>query len=273
MYNSQPLISVILPFYNVAPYLYEAIESIRAQSFQNWECILIDDGSTDGSGAIAEEFLSDERFRLVRHEYNEGIVKSLNDALWMARGKYIARMDGDDISMPKRLEWQYHFLEKHPHIAMVWGSVEIIESNGKKQWMREYLSDPQHIRARILYDLGILHGASLVRRSVYDTIGMYREEYRYIEDVDWIFRAVFSGFLVSNLSEVVLQYRKRPNSSEKNARKKVIESYRLKRALIAEYCLTPSFKEWCSVYAHLILGWILSPRMRDALFRFLRRYI
>lgn len=139
--------------------------------------------------------------------------------------------------------------------------------------MREYLSDPQHIRARILYDLGILHGASLVRRSVYDTIGMYREEYRYIEDVDWIFRAVFSGFLVSNLSEVVLQYRKRPNSSEKNARKKVIESYRLKRALIAEYCLTPSFKEWCSVYAHLILGWILSPRMRDALFRFLRRYI
>lgn len=76
-----PRISVIVPFYNVAPYLSEALLSIQAQSFRDWECILVDDGSTDGSREIAEEFLLDARFRLVVHERNQGVVPSLNTAL------------------------------------------------------------------------------------------------------------------------------------------------------------------------------------------------
>lgn len=151
--------------------------------------------------------------------------------------------------------------------------MEIIEHDGRRRYIREYVSDPQKIRSRILYDLGILHGASLIRRSVYDAIGGYRQAYAAVEDVDWIFRAVFSGFHISNISETVLRYRRHMDSSEKHYRKKAIESYRLKKAMIAEYRLTLSCKEWCSLYAHLILGWSLPPRMRDALFRFLRRSV
>lgn len=134
-------------------------------------------------------------------------------------------------------------------------------------------SDPDRIRDRIFYDLGIIHGSSMMRRTIYDTIGGYRSEYPHVEDVDWIFRAIYSGFRASNIPDIVLKYRKRKNSTERHFRKKAILSYYLKKEIVAQYGLRLSLKEQLSLYAHLILGWSLPPRFRDVLFHIIRRWV
>ena len=117
----RPLISVCMPVYNRREYISECIKSVLNQTFSNFEFIIVDDGSTDGTTDLIQEF-KDERIRLIKskHDY----IASCNKMLDEARGKYVARMDSDDIMMPDRLEFQYNYMESHPEVDILGGSIE-----------------------------------------------------------------------------------------------------------------------------------------------------
>ena len=126
--NVKPLISVLMPVYNCSKYIYNSTISILNQTFSDFELIIIDDCSTDNTVDILKKF-NDERIVLIVKQKNTGITNSLNYALDIAKGKYLARMDGDDISNIDRLEKQYEFMESHPDVVLCGGGYEVIKSN------------------------------------------------------------------------------------------------------------------------------------------------
>ena len=126
--NVKPLISVLMPVYNCSNYIYDSTISILNQTFSDFELIIIDDCSTDNTVDILKKF-NDERIVLIVKQKNTGITNSLNYALDIAKGKYLARMDGDDISNIDRLKKQYEFMESHPDVVLCGGGYEVIKSN------------------------------------------------------------------------------------------------------------------------------------------------
>ena len=107
------LVSIIMPSFGTAPFIAESIESVQAQSYKNWELIIVDDCSTDNTDEVVKQFLSDERIKYLKNEKNSGAAVSRNRALREARGKWIAFLDSDDLWMPEKLEKQIHFMEKN----------------------------------------------------------------------------------------------------------------------------------------------------------------
>ncbi len=128
--SENPKVSVIMSVYNGDKYLREAIESILNQTFTDFEFIIVNDGSTDNSLEIIESY-DDERIKTINNKKNIGLTKSLNKALKFAKGKYIARQDADDVSLPNRFEKQVEYLDSHPEVALVGTSVYLIDENGK----------------------------------------------------------------------------------------------------------------------------------------------
>jgi glycosyltransferase involved in cell wall biosynthesis len=207
-----PLISVLMPVYNAERYVAEAVESILAQSFRDFEFIIIDDGSTDGSLAILEKYAArDERIRLISRP-NTGLVGALNEGLSMARADLIARMDADDIAMPERFASQAEYLSNHHEVVAVGGRILAIGPFGDD--LTEMLDhesheviDREHLRA----NCSIAHPAAMIRASSLLAIGGYRAKYWPAEDLDLWLRMAEVGHL-ANLSEVVLKYRQNPQS-------------------------------------------------------------
>lgn len=134
--DNNPLVSIGMPVYNCEATVAEAIASILNQTFKEWELIVIDDGSTDETFQIAQQF-SGPRVRVIRGDSNKHLPARLNEAVFMARGKYFARMDGDDISYPDRLRKQIDFLEIHPEVDLLGGSILVFGKNYKAIGLRK----------------------------------------------------------------------------------------------------------------------------------------
>ena len=142
-------ISVVMPVYNVEiSMLEEAVNSILSQTFQDFEFIIIDDASNDDTYNYLNG-IKDERIILIRNSEHLGITKSLNIGLKEAKGKYIARMDGDDISLPQRFEKQYEYMESHPDVIVCGTGVEIFGERSKKYCRK--ISDPESYRVLLLF--------------------------------------------------------------------------------------------------------------------------
>jgi glycosyltransferase involved in cell wall biosynthesis len=133
-----PKVTVLMSVYNGEEHLREAIDSILNQTYKNFEFLIIDDGSTDGSVNIIRSYL-DPRIRLIKNKKNIGITRSLNKGLKLARGEYIARMDDDDIAFPERLEKQVRFLNEHVNVGLVGGSDITINGVGDEIRFRKKL--------------------------------------------------------------------------------------------------------------------------------------
>ena len=132
--KNNPIISIILPVYNSENYILECLESIKIQTMQNFEVILIDDKSTDKSPEIINNYLKNNlcgKFKIIRNKSNIGITRSLNKAFKISNSKYIARIDADDINKPDRFEIQFKYLEKNDDISLVGSNVEYINKDGK----------------------------------------------------------------------------------------------------------------------------------------------
>jgi glycosyltransferase involved in cell wall biosynthesis len=198
-----PLISVVLPVYNGESYLAEAIESILAQSFVNFELIIIDDGSTDGSQKILREFeLRDERVRVFMRE-NKGLATTLNDSIGVARGAWIARMDQDDIALPHRFERQLQWLEQTG--ADICGSwVRFFGTEGERVW-KCYRTD-QAIKMDMLFRSPFAHPSVIMRTDIAKHYS-YRKEFEKAEDFDLWVRCALAGLKMTNVPEVLLMYR------------------------------------------------------------------
>lgn len=197
-----PAVSVIIPVYNAEKYLREAIDSIIAQTFDNWELILLNDGSTDNSLEIARGY-NDQRIRILNSENNHGLVYQLNRGINAALGQYIARLDADDRALPMRLQMQFDYLETHPEIALLGAAAEVIGS-GEIMKHSESRSD---ILIELLHRNAFIHSTVMFRKSVYLAISNgFSEAYKYAEDYYmWQLFANNSG--VANLNEILIEYR------------------------------------------------------------------
>jgi glycosyltransferase involved in cell wall biosynthesis len=203
-----PAISVVMPVYNAERYVGEATRSILTQTFRDFEFVIIDDGSTDGSPEILERFAAgDGRIRLVSRP-NTGIVGALNEGLAMARADLIARMDGDDVARPDRLERQAAYLAEHPECVMVGSRVLVIDPDGRPLKVMGDALTHEEIDQGCLDGRGqpVYHPAVMYRRRVVLEVGAYREIYEDAEDLDLFFRLAEVG-RIANLEEPLLEYR------------------------------------------------------------------
>lgn len=195
---AKPKISVIMSVYNGGKNLRHSIESILKQSFNDFEFIVIDDCSTDNSYEIIKSF-DDDRIRIIRNEVRLYLTKSLNKAIRMARGEYVARQDADDISLPHRLEKQVIFLEKNPEVAMVGTSAYLINEEGKVIGKRIVPSDPRKILLKVN---PIIHGSVMIRKKIIDKLGLYNELFKYSQDYELWLR-ISKNYDIRNLQETL----------------------------------------------------------------------
>jgi len=206
MPNSKALISVVMSVYNGELYLDEAIQSILTQTYSKFEFIIIDDGSTDNSLEIIKKYKKeDSRIVLISRE-NRGLIYSLNEGIFLAKGKYIARMDADDISTHNRFKEQCTFMEEHKEVGVCGSFVELFyENNNTKHWTFPTKND--ELKTRLLFSVPVAHPSVLIRKSIIDKYSLvYEEEYKNAED--YAFWLEFSNYTkFANINQVLLKYR------------------------------------------------------------------
>ncbi len=202
--NISPKISVIMPVYNTKDWVWSAIESILNQTFKNFEFIIIDDCSTDGSYEICKKYAQkDKRIKLYRNDKNYGVALTKIKLISLTKTNYIASQDSDDISCKNRLNIEYSFLENHKEYAVVsWNNI-IIDEKWNIIWHRKY-SD--NIRQIILKKSPVSHPSTMIRKSDFLSIWWY-SQIKYVEDYDLRIKFYISGYKIKNLNEDVLFYR------------------------------------------------------------------
>lgn len=183
-----PKISVVMSAYNEEKYVKDAIESILAQSYGDYELIIINDGSTDRTREIVESF-KDPRILLVNQE-NRGLIRSLNRGIGMARGEYIARHDADDISRPERFAAEAAYLDLHGDVALVGTQAYHMTENGRdvKAYKAPALDYAGIKECLWRGDIPICHGTIMCRKKCLEEIGLYREKLDLVEEYDLFFR-------------------------------------------------------------------------------------
>lgn len=197
-----PKISVLMPVYNCELYIKEAVDSILGQTFSDFEFIIIDDASTDSTASILKKY-DDPRIQLIVKPQNSGYTNSLNYGLSIAKGEYIARMDGDDISLPERFAKQVAFLDVNPDIILCGTLFKII---GKDQIIT-VAEQHEDIKLAMLRDCCIGHPTVMMRKSYFDKFSLrYDITKEPAEDYDLWTRLLIIGKLY-NLQEVLLHYR------------------------------------------------------------------
>lgn len=218
MIMSSPKVTVLMPVYNGETYLPEAIGSILNQTFADFEFLIIDDGSTDSSWNILNNF-NDARIRLVKNNQNIGIAKTLNKGLQLAKGNYVARMDADDRCFPERLQRQKAFLDENLNFAMVGSWVEVIDEIGRKIKKINFPIVSYLLRWRLLYTNTFVHSAVMYRKNAVLGIGGYFDKYEHAEDYD-LWSRLSTHFEVANIPAVLVSWRFCKESiSVKNAKK------------------------------------------------------
>ena len=220
-------ISVIMGIYNCADTLKDAIDSILAQTVENWELILCDDGSQDNTYTIAEFFLKQypEKIVLLQNQENKGLNFTLNRCLEFAKGKYIARMDGDDTCSPNRFEKELEAFRDHPDLAVVSTAMEYFDENGVWGCIRH----PQFVTKRdFLYGTPFCHAPCMVRKDVMDRVGGYTESkwLLRVEDYHLWVKIYNFGYKGMNLNEPLYQMRDDRNAyNRRKFRYRLNETY------------------------------------------------
>jgi glycosyltransferase involved in cell wall biosynthesis len=205
---SAPTVSVLLPVWNGEAFLAAAIESIVRQTFSSLELVVIDDGSSDGTAAIAEDFASGDRRVRVLHRPHEGLSATLNAGIAAARGDYVARMDADDISVPDRLRKQVAYLDTHPACVAVGAWIEVIDDAGRHIGLKTFVKTHEEISAALLRGISpMAHPTMVMRRDALQAAGGYDARRSPSEDFDLWFRLGERGQL-ANLGEALLQHRR-----------------------------------------------------------------
>lgn len=200
-------ISVVMPAYNAARFVDAAIQSIRAQSFRDFEFVIVDDGSTDGTTRIAEAHANeDPRIKLIRQRQS-GCMAAIIRGMREASAPYVARMDADDISHHNRFATQIAFLEENPSIAVVGTSVEFIDENGRITGTRHCPENHDEIATRLLHKSPLYHPSVMMRREMIEAVGGYDRRFVVAEDYRlWL--NVAAEYELANIDEPLLRYRR-----------------------------------------------------------------
>lgn len=247
--SSQPRVSVLVPVYNAAPFIAGTIRAVLAQTFENFELILLNDGSTDNSAEIIAEF-DDPRIRYAENERNLGISATRNKLVSMARGTYIAVLDNDDICLPQRLETQVRFLDEHPDIAIAGTWFELFCPK-TSPLLRRLLLSPGWVWCQppfpTLKDAWrgnvLMHPTAMYRRDVFAAYGIsYNAEYTPAEDYDLVRQVLDAGLKIANIPQILLRYNLHGgNYSLRRKEQMRAADRRIKHAIRDRLCPKPLF--------------------------------
>ena len=207
--NRNPAISVVLPVYNAETYVREAVESILAQTFTDFELIVINDGSTDGSGVILRELAArDARIVLVERP-NDGLVSALNEGIKIARAELIARMDADDVAMPERFALQHARMVQEPELAVLGSFIRFIDRDGAIIRLYDDLPLTPTAAMRFVEEHGclVVHPTVMMRRDAVLKAGGYRKAFCHAEDYELWLRMIDLGYAIANLPDPLLNRR------------------------------------------------------------------
>ena len=211
-----PLVSVIIPAFNEQPSIIsEAISSIVHQSYTNIEIHVFDDSTDQDTRKAIDSFSSYPNIFIHRCETRFGFVHSLNIGLDISKGKYIARMDSDDISLPDRIQKQVFFLESNPQIDLVGGALELINQDGKTVSFRKYPTTRFGLLFYAAFRCPFAHPTILMRKSIVERGFFYNESLTKAEDLDFWLRLIQSGHKCANLPDCLLKYRVTQNFLDK----------------------------------------------------------
>ncbi|MEW5956402.1 MAG: glycosyltransferase family A protein [Chloroflexota bacterium] len=251
-------VSIGLPFYNNEQTLADAIRSVFAQTFSDWELILIDDGSFDGSLSIAQA-VDDPRVRVLSDPANKGLSFRLNQITALAQGTYIARMDADDLMHPERLAYQIHYLETHPGVDLVGTGTYTIDAACQPVGLRGV--GVLEVKPQAVLNGKFMIHPTVVGRADWFRRNPYRESYRRSQDVElWCRTGQYSNF--ANLPALLYFYREGTVTSKREAA--YLHSYLESSRSIRKTLLT---------YGPPIVGWpralflILESQLKDAIYR------
>lgn len=204
-HSASPGVTVLLPVYNGEAYLREAVDSVLRQTYPDFELLVIDDGSTDGTPDILRSY-EDPRLRVVRNEVNQGLARTLNRGLQLARGEYVARQDADDVWEPELLAVQVAFLDRNPDIAMVGCAFREIDQHGTPGRTRTLPCSPDEIHWDLHFHNTFIHSGVTIRREVLLRAGGYNENCAYGEDYELWLRLARTHRL-ANLKTVLARVR------------------------------------------------------------------
>ena len=240
--SAEPAVTVLMPVYNGGAHLAPAMASILKQSFEDFEFLVINDGSRDASREIVLSF-RDPRIRLLDNPGNLGLIASLNRGLAAARGRYLARMDADDLSLPQRLARQYEVLENRPEVGLCASAVQVIsDSPPKRVWWVP--TGHALIKAHLLFRSALPHPTFMLRRSVLEEHGIaYSQEYPHAEDYA-LLCALSRVCRLAGVSQPLLRYRQHAGSSSlRHGREQREVSDRVREGLLRDLDLEPTPEE------------------------------
>lgn len=204
--NENPRISVLMPAYNTEKYIAEAIESILNQTFQDFEFIIIDDGSTDETWQTIQRYAAkDLRIKTWQHEKNEGISITRNDLVAAATAPYVVWQDSDDISLPYRLKLQVEYMEAHPEVGISGGYLTFF-SETKELGIRRYATEDRELRRMIFRYSPLSQGAAIIRKVCFEGLEMYDVNWSGAEDLHMSFK-IGRNWKFGNVTYVLIRYR------------------------------------------------------------------
>lgn len=205
-----PEVTVLMSVYNGEKYLKKAIESILCQTFTDFEFLIVNDGSTDATSDVVLSY-ADARIHLVTNETNIGLTRALNKGIELAQGKYIARQDADDVSLPTRLEKEVLFLDQYKEVYLVGSAFQVINKKGEVLTTVPVLTENSEIQHALPQANQFCHGTIMLRKSIATSVGLYRPEFAAAQDYDLWLR-ISERSAVANISEPLYQWRLTANS-------------------------------------------------------------
>ena len=207
-----PLVSVLMAAFNAERFIDQAIESLLAQTYQDWELIVVDDGSTDSTGSRVQMWAQkDSRIRVYRNEQNLGIGPTRKRALDLARGVYAAVLDSDDVALPEWLDMRVDYLERYPEVAVVSGSRIVIDENGRRTGITFERASPKVLRWQLLFGNPVCQPSCMFRVAEAGQVGGYLAE-PYLEDWD-LFAKLSELGLIVHVDVPLMMYRVHPSNA------------------------------------------------------------
>lgn len=271
MANRKPSVSVVMTVFNEDKYVSRAIESILNQTLKNFEFIIVNDASSDKSLSVIRSYMrKDKRIRLINNRKNLKLPHSLNLGVSQAKANFIARMDADDIALPKRLQKECRFLKTHPNVAIVGSNILIVDEEEHIVSKREYSTNSVKLKQTMLRYSPFAHPSVMFRKDIFEEFGGYNKLLNFCEDIDYWFR-IGTTYEFGNIPEFLLRYTLKKNSvTHANLHKQELLGFKVKINAILNYGYRPTFYDIVYNIAQFVSLWFMPTDLRIKFYNALR---
>lgn len=272
MKNTQPLISIVMPVRNAEVFLPDCLNSILNQTHTNWELIALDDHSTDNSLQILHSYQKkDKRIKVFTNKKQLGVSQTANKLIKQTKSKWIARMDADDIMLPKRLESQLKTLQKHPSVVVLGSQCTLIDQNGKTVGKKTFPTCPQQIFNMLFWACPVQQPSIMVNAHRLPSNFIWYSNQKTGEEINFLIRISKYGNIV-NSKQTFLKYRLHSNNLSLNQNQKRVfySLFKIRLQAIFSCQYKPSFSSLLIGFSELIIVSLLPQSIIMPLFQLFR---